>query len=208
MNPLMALLNIACGNPLPETDNGRARRTQLMIAALILSIVFAALWGVAIVVARQPHMIASNLLKLPMIVLLSALIAAPAGLLTWKLSGAQCRASDLMLGFTSGIFSGTLVLAVLAPVVALYYASSVWAGPVLAQAAIGLGLVTGSVVFVRGVLKRMNGSRRTVVLPIAVFKVMQIASLLQLVAIASPLLPERTTFDQGIDHVTAPLGAR
>ena len=208
MNALMSLLNIACGNPLPEADNGRARRAQLVIAALMLSLLFAALWGIAIVAARQPHMIGANALKLPMIVLLSAIFAAPAGLLTWKLSGAQCRASDLMLGFTSGIFSGTLVLAVLSPIVALYYASSVWFGPVLAQGAIALGLLIGSVVFVRGVLKRMTGSRRTVILPIAVFKVMQIATLLQLVAIASPLLPERTTFDQGIDHVSAPLEAR
>ena len=207
MNPIMSLLNIACGNPLSEADDGRARRLQLVIAALMLSLVFASVWGVAIA-TRQPALIPWNALKLPMIILLSALFAAPAGLLTWKLSGAQCRASDLMLGFTSGIFSGTIVLAVLSPVVALYYASSVWAGPVLVQAAIGLGLVTGCIVFVRGVLTRMRGARRSAVLSIVVFNVMQIATLLQLVALASPLLPERTTFDQGIDHVTAPMEAR
>jgi hypothetical protein len=206
MNPVVTLLNLACGNALPPEEDGRARRVQLVIAALLLSLVFATVWGVA-VAGHSGLRVMHNAYKLPVIILLSAIFAAPAGLLTWKLSGAECRASDLMLGFTSGIFGGTLVLAVLAPVVALYYASSVWAGPVLAQGAIALALLTGVVVFVRGVLKRMTGSRRTVVLPLAVFKVMQIATLLQLIALFSPILPERTSFDRGIDHVGAHMGA-
>jgi hypothetical protein len=203
----MTLLNLACGNALPAEDDGRARRTQLVIAALLLSLLFAMIWGVAIG-SRVPSLAIANAYKLPMIILLSSLFAAPAGLLTWKLSGAECRASDLMLGFTSGIFAGTLVLAVLAPVVTLYYASSAWAGPVLAQAAIALGLLTGIVVFARGVLRRMQGARRSVVLPLVVFKVMQIATLLQLIALVSPILPERTSFDRGIDRALAPLEAR
>src|SRR5258707_15021947 len=124
-----------------------------------------------------------------MVVLGPAVCAIPAGLLTWKLSGAQCRASDLPLGFTSGIFSGTLVLAVLAPIVALFYASSLWAGPMLAQGAIAVALLVGAAVFARGVLKRAEGARRTVILPMVVLEVIQIASVLQLISLASPILP-------------------
>lgn len=207
MNPVITLLNLACGKSLSPEDDGRARRVQLVIAALLLSLLFATIWGVA-VGSHQPIRALTNAYKLPMIVLLSAVFAAPAGLLTWKLSGAQCRATDLLLGFTSGIFSGTLVLAVLAPIVALYYASSVWAGPLLAQGAIAFALLTGAIVFVRGVVKRMREGRRTVILPVVVLKVMQIATLLQLIALVSPILPERTQFDHGIDRVAAPVEAR
>jgi hypothetical protein len=158
--------------------------------------------------SRVPALMAKNAYKLPTIILLSSVFAAPAGLLTWKLGAAQCRASDLLLGFASGVFSGTLVLAVLAPVVALYYASSVWFGPVLAQGAIALSLLTGIIVFARSVLTRTEGKRSTVILPLAVFNVMQIATLLQLVAMFSPILPERTQFDHGIDRVVAPAEGR
>ena len=128
-----------------------------------------------------------------------------AGLLAWKLSQAKCRATDLLLGFSGGVFTGTLVLAVLAPVVALYYESSVWAGPVLAQIAIGLSLVAGAVLFSRSVLSRVESGRRTVVLPIAVFNVIQIATLLQLIALVSPILPEHTHVDRGIDGIARSL---
>ena len=105
--------------------------------------------------------------------LLSSAFAIPAGLLAWKLSQAKCRATDLLLGFSGGVFTGTLVLAVLGPVVALYYESSQWAGPVLAQIAIALSLLSGTIVFSRSVMSRLEKDRRTVVLPIAVFKVIQ-----------------------------------
>jgi hypothetical protein len=207
MSSIATILNLACGNPLAPEDDGRARRMQLVIAALLLSLIFAGVWGVA-VGSRVPALMAKNAYKLPTIILLSSVFAAPAGLLTWKLGAAQCRASDLLLGFASGVFSGTLVLAVLAPVVALYYASSVWFGPVLAQGAIALSLLTGIIVFARSVLTRTEGKRSTVILPLAVFNVMQIATLLQLVAMFSPILPERTQFDHGIDRVVAPAEGR
>ena len=36
MNVIVRLLNLACGQPLPAEDNGRARRLQLVMAALLL----------------------------------------------------------------------------------------------------------------------------------------------------------------------------
>jgi hypothetical protein len=198
MNVIVTLLDIACGKALPAQDDGRARRVQLAIAAVLLSLVFALVWGVAVGMTR-PALAVENAWKVPIIILLSAVFALPAGLLTWKLSGGECRATDLILGFASGVFSGTLVLAVCAPIVALYYGSSAWAGPILAQGAVTLALVTGSVVFVRSVVQRVHGRRRTVALTLGVFKLVQLASLLQLIALVPPILPERTHADRGID---------
>jgi hypothetical protein len=201
MNLIVRLLNLACGQPLPAEDDGRARRLQLVLAALLLSLLFALVWGVAVGI-RVPQLMMANAWKVPLVIFLSSAFAIPAGLLTWKLSQAKCRASDLLLGFSGGVFTGTLVLAVLGPVVALYYESSQWAGPILAQAVIGLSLLSGLVVFSRSVMSRLEGNRRTVVLPILAFNAIQIATLLQLIALVSPILPEHTHADRGIDGLT------
>jgi hypothetical protein len=138
-----------------------------------------------------------------MVVLLSCAFAAPAGLLAWRLSGAPIRGSDLALGFSGGVFGGTLVLAVFAPLVALYYHSSAWAGPVLGIGSAVLALVTGTVMFVRGTIRRLPAgtSKMAVLLPVAVTLAMQILTLVQLAAIAAPIFPERTPFSGGIDHI-------
>jgi hypothetical protein len=203
MDFIVRLLDLACGRPLRPEDQGRARRLQLVIAALLSSLFFALIWGVAVGI-RSPRLMLDNTWKVPLVVFLSSAFAVPAGLVTWKLSDAKCRATDLLLGFASGVFTGTLVLAVLGPVVALYYESSQWAGPILAQAAIGVALLTGTVVFSRGLIKRLETEgkmpgKRNLLLSIAAFKAVQVASLLQLLALVSPILPEHTRADHGID---------
>jgi hypothetical protein len=198
MNVITTLLDVACGKPLASQDEGRARRIQLAIAAVLLAVLFALLWGVAVGLTK-PGLALENAMKVPMIVLLSAVFAVPAGLLTWKLSGAECRGTDLLLAFASGVFSGTLVLAVCAPIVALYYGSSQWAGPLLAEVACVLSLLTGTIVFARAVMTRVQGRKRTLALTLGVFKLVQLASLIQLIAIVPPILPERTHVDRGID---------
>lgn len=201
MSFFATLLDIICGKPLSDTESGRARRLQLVISALLTSLVFAAIWGVA-AGSRMPALAVANLYKVPMVVLISAIGALPAGLLTWKLAGAPGRASDLMIGFTGGTFAATLVLAVLAPVVALYYHSSVWAGPLLGQGSAILALVVGAAVFGRSIFarEREGVSRAKLVLPVSVLAVVQVAMLAQLVAIAAPILPERTIWSHGVDH--------
>jgi hypothetical protein len=198
MNVIVRLLNLACGQPLRPEDDGRARRLQLVIAALLLSLFFALVWGVAVGI-RVPRLMMDNAWKVPLVIFLSSAFSVPAGLLAWKLSQAKCRATDLLLGFSGGVFTGTMVLAVLGPVVALYYTSSQWAGPVLAQGAVSMALLVGTIVFSRSVMSRLEENRRTVIVPIAVFKVIQIATLLQLIALVSPILPEHTHADRGID---------
>jgi hypothetical protein len=201
MGTLMTLLDIACGRPIPGADGGRARRIELMIVALLASLVFAAGWGAA-AGSRNALLATANLYKVPMVVLLSCVFAAPAGLLAWRLSGAAMRGSDLALGFVGSVFGGTLVLAVLAPLVALYYHSSAWAGPMLGVGSAFVALATGTIMFFRGVLKRLpaGAPKAAAFVPALVILGMQLATLLQLASVVSPIFPERTPFSGGIDH--------
>ena len=197
------LLQLITGRRVEEAE-GRARRIQLMMTAGLLSLVFAALWGLAVGSASIGLAVA-NLYKVPMIVLLAALFSVPAGLLALRVSGADYRVSDLMISFFTAVFSGSLVLGVLSPLVALYYHTSAWAGPFLGMGSAFLALGTAGFVFVRATLRRrkqdtMPGS---LALPTIVMVVMNAACLLQLVALASPILPEATIFEGGVDGVIA-----
>jgi hypothetical protein len=202
MGTLVTLIDIACGRPIPAEDSGPSRRLQLVVFALLASLVFAGVWGLA-AGSRSGGLAIANLYKVPMVVLMSCAFAAPAGLLAWRLSGTRVRGSDLALGFSGGVFGGTLVLAVFAPLVALYYHSSAWAGPVLGIGSVGLALLAGTIMFVRGVVRRLEPGtkKRTVFLPVAVTLGMQLLTLVQLTALASPIFPERTIFGGGIDHL-------
>jgi hypothetical protein len=202
MSTLLTILDIACGRPIPTEDAGRARRLQLVVFALLASLVFAALWGLA-AGSRSAGLAVQNLYKVPMVILLSSAFAAPAGLLAWRLGGAKVRGSDIALGFAGGIFGGTLVLAVLAPLIALYYHSSAWAGPVLGIGSALLALATGTIMFVRGVVRRLQPGtpKLAVMLPVLVTVAMQLLTLVQLASIAAPIFPERTPFSGGIDHL-------
>ncbi len=202
MGTLVTLLDIACGRPIPVEDSGRSRRLQLVVYALLASLIFAGAWGLA-AGSRSPGLALANLYKVPMVVLMSCAFAAPAGLLAWRLSGTRLRGTDLALGFVGGVFGGTLVMAVLAPLVALYYHSSAWAGPWLGIGSVAIALVTGTTMFIRGVVRRLEpGTRkRSVFFPVTVTLAMQLLTLLQLASLASPIMPERTGFSDGIDHI-------
>jgi hypothetical protein len=138
-----------------------------------------------------------------LVVLLSALCAVPAGLLAWKLAGAPIRATDLLLSFATSVFAGSLVLAVLAPLLALYYHTSAWAGPLLGLGSTFSALLIATVVFVRGALRRAppTAGRLAVLLPVLIVVTMQLVTMVQFIAVASPILPEITVFDGGIDQM-------
>jgi hypothetical protein len=197
----MTILDIACGRPIPREDAGPARRLQLVVLAFLASLIFAAAWGAA-AGSQATGLAVANLYKVPMVVLLSSAFAAPAGLLAWRLSGTQVRGSDLALGFSGGVFGGTLVLAVLAPIVALYYHSSAWGGPMLGVGSALLALGIGTIMFVHGTIRRVpeGASKAATLIPIFVTLGMQVLTLLQLAAIAAPIFPEHTPFSGGIDH--------
>lgn len=194
------LLNLAIGRPV--TNAGPAARTQFTLAAALGALGFAALWGLAAGSASWALAL-GNAYKVPMVVLLSSLTAVPAGLLALRLTNVRYAGRDLLLSFATAVFSGALVLAVLAPLVGLYYNTSAWAGPYLGLGSAGIALVVAVTTFVRGTVARAEPdvARETLAIPIAVMVAMQLAALLQLVALASPILPETTIFDSGIDHV-------
>ena len=201
MNIFSKLLDLATGKPLAEEDHGRATRLSLVVSALLASLALASVWGLA-AGSTDSRLLLTNWYKVPGIVLLSALAALPAGLLTWKLAGGPGRATDLVTSFVGGVLAGTLVLAVAAPIVMLYYGSSQIGGPLLGQGSTFVALAVGGLIFARGVLGRAAGTRGRRVAPALVLLVAQIACIVQLIALASPILPERTMWDRGIDKLT------
>ncbi|MCA9649533.1 MAG: hypothetical protein H6712_27200 [Myxococcales bacterium] len=197
------LLALITGRPVDEGE-GRSRRIQLMITAGLLSLVFAAVWGLAVGSASLGLALA-NVYKVPMIMLLAALFSVPAGLLALRVSGADYRASDLLTSFVTAVLSGSLVLGVLSPLVALYYHTSAWAGPFLGMGSSFLALGVAAFVFVRATLRRRRPGTEAgaLAVPTVVMLLMNAACLLQLVALASPILPEATIFEGGVDGVIA-----
>ena len=196
------LFRLASGRRLREEDGGQTYTWHLIVAAALAALVFASLWGVA-AGGGLASVALANIFKVPLVVLLSALSAIPAGVLTLKLSGANYKTTDLLLSFSSSVLSATLVLAVLAPLVAVYYFTSAWAGPIFGLGSTFVALGVGTILFVRNSLARRpeGTSRKLVLLAVSVSLFIQVATLLQLIAIASPILPEQTVFSGGIDQM-------
>lgn len=195
------LFDLAAGES-PKDEGHPNRRYELVLRALLTSLCFAAFYG-ALAGSTDWVLALGNLYKLPMVLLLSALCALPAGLLTWKLLGAPSRASDLLVGMASGNFTAAMVLAALAPLVALYYHTSSWLGGALALCAAALATVLGLFNVARAVLNRApkNAPVLTTLLPLGVLMLVHLASLVQFVHVASPILPELTVFDGGADAI-------
>ncbi|MCA9685186.1 MAG: hypothetical protein KC431_02285 [Myxococcales bacterium] len=195
------LLDLAGGKPL-ENELSRARRLQLATSAGLMSVAFAGIWGLAAGSTALPLALA-NLYKVPMVVLLSALSAVPVGLLSARLMGSEMRPADLILGLSASVFAGTLVLAVLSPLVAVYYHTSAWAGPTLALGSAALATLVSVGLFLRASLASAPREARlgAVVLPVSAVAIMELAVMVQLIAMASPILPEETRFDGGIDQL-------
>lgn len=199
MNDFQRLFDLACGHPIPEQTGGTATRGRLVVMAILAAAACAALWGVS-VGAASPALALGNLVKLPMVVVMSVLAAAPAALIAWRLSATPCRLSDFVMSVAGAMLGGCLLLAAVAPLVALYYHSSSFGGPVLAQASALLSIVVGGLVLARGLFRSAHGdSRKMVAIPAAVFTVVHLAALLQLISIVSPILPNRTVFADGVD---------
>jgi hypothetical protein len=201
LHTLSEILHLACGRA-ADCDAGVARRWQLVLGSLLLGVALSALWGMA-AGSTAPALALGNGFKVPLVVILSAVVALPAGLLALKLSGAAYRATDLTVSFASGILGGTLVLAALAPLVALYDQTSVLVGSRIAVGSAILALLVGAAVLTRNLLRqRPPGTRRRAALfPAGVLVVVQLATLLQLIALASPILPHDTPFEGGVDQL-------
>jgi hypothetical protein len=195
---ISTLLNASIGRA--PADDGPARRTQLTIAAALAALAFAALWGIA-AGSTSTTLALGNAVKVPMVVLLSAVASVPAGMLALRLTGLPYSGRDLLFSFAPALFAGTLALAVTAPLVALYYHTSAWAGPYLAMGSALIAIGVAGILFARNALRRAttDHERTVVMLPVVVTIGFQLATMLQLVALASPILPETTVFDTGVD---------
>jgi len=202
-NRLSALMTFTCGGELKLT---RSQETMLAVFALAAGLVLSAMWGIA-AGSSSAALAAANAIKVPMVVLLSAITALPGGLVALRLTNAKLKGTELASAFATSIFGGTLVLATLAPLVAIYYHTSSKAGVPLALGSVFVALGTATLLFSRAVKRRVmenTGSetqgRGASLIAVAVLVGIFVAALLQYVAVASPIIGEvGTRFDGGFD---------
>ena len=178
-------------------------RSLAAVAGFLAAMLLAAIWGIA-AGSRDGHIALGNALKVPMLLTASSIAALPLALVVLRLTSSTGRLSDLVVAHAAATFTGTLVLAVLAPIVALYQHSSMWAGPWIALGSAILGLVVGVVILIRVVAKVLPApsGRRAVAFPFVILWVVQLSTLLQLASVMDPVFPERTVFGRGIDAVS------
>jgi len=195
------LMTLTAGGELDPPS--RAQHTMLSVLAILIALALTSLWGIAAGSASAALSLA-NAYKVPLVVLLSALSALPAGIVTLRLTGAGLAARELASAFATSIFGGTLVLATLAPLVAIYYHTSSAAGVPLALGSVFIALATSAVLFGRAVTRRVSGrpGRIASLLAVCVLVALFLAALLQFVALASPIIGDANTpFNGGFDAV-------
>ncbi len=201
MANLSQLMTVTCGGAASE-DSSRSQQTMLTILALFAGLALSALWGLA-AGSTSASLALANAYKVPMVILLSALTALPAGLVALRLLDAPLPGHQLVGAFASAIFGGTLVLATLAPLVAIYYHTSSKAGLPLALGSVFVALATASLLFARAVMRRLadHPRRTSSLIAVVILVVLFLAALLQFVGMASPIIDAGTRFDGGFDAV-------
>jgi hypothetical protein len=199
---LSQLMTVTCGGEAQAPDS-RAHTIMMTITALFTGLLLSSLWGLA-AGSTSVTLALANAYKVPMVILLSALTALPAGLVTLRLANAKLPAHQLVSAFATSIFGGTLVLATLAPLVAIYYHTSSKAGLPLALGSVFVALATASLLFGRAVARRVaaQAKRASSLIAVGVLVVLFLTALLQFVAMASPIIGNSgTRFDGGFDTV-------
>ena len=204
MKPFVSLLELASpGASFADSVDGSSlptRTEKLMLATtgMLGAVGLAAIWGVA-ANSSAPHALL-NVLKVPMLVVVSGAASLPITALAWKLTaGRNAKVTSLLVAYSAAVFSGTLVLALLAPIVALYQHSSSFAGPWVAIASAVVGFVAAACVFVR-VLRKLgtaDGAGRN--LAVGLLLIIQLLTLSQLASVLPPVFGQRTAFGRGID---------
>lgn len=201
---LSQLMTLTCGGEL-ERPVTRAQETMFAVLAIAAGLALSSLWGIAAGSSSAALAIA-NAYSVPMVVLLSAITSLPAGLVALRLTNARLDAVALSSAFARAIFGGTLVLATLAPLVAIYYHTSSKAGVPIALGSVFVALATATLLFVRAVARRVREQagagkqgRAGSLVAVAVLVTLFVAALAQYVALASPIIGEGTAFDGGVD---------
>lgn len=196
--PIFELLDLVGGRwPLESLTGVQKVRMALRAGGAALGL--AALYGV-VVGSTDLQLALGNAWKIPGVLALSSLTALPAGLLAHRLTGGQRGSSSLFASTAAGNFAAALVLAALAPLVALYYHTSTMLGAPLAMGTGLLALAVGIGSGARLMLRVHDGRVQTLV-PTGVLLAVQLLAMLQFLHLASPILPEATVFEAGIEGV-------
>jgi len=176
---LSQLMTLTCRGELPHPLT-RANQLVLTISAIVCALLLSSIWGIAAGSSSSALAIA-NSYKVPMVIFLSALTTS----------------------FATSIFSGTLVLATLAPLVAIYYHTSSRAGVPLALGSVFVALGTATLLFARAVKRKLGDeSRIASLIPVIILVALFSAALMQFVALAAPIIGQTgTVFDGGFDTV-------
>lgn len=198
---LSQLMTLTCRGELPF-PLARGGQVALTISAIVCALVLSSIWGIA-AGSSSSALALTNAYKVPMVIFLSALTALPAGLVALRLANARLTALDLVTAFATSIFSGALVLATLAPLVAIYYHTSSRAGVPLALGSVFVALGTATLLFARAVKRKLGDEQRIASLvPVIILVALFSAALMQFVALASPIIGHAgTVFDGGFDQV-------
>lgn len=205
MDVILGLLDPDHDQPRDADSEVSASRLHQASAAALAALGIGGLWGAA-VGSVSAHLAAANLYKVPMVMLLSALSALPAGVLAWRALGASARVTPFLAAMARGLFAGALVLGASAPLVALYSHTSSHAGPLIAVGSVAAALVTAVAIFARAALAGATESERPRrIAAVALCAGLQLAAALQLNVLAAPILPSGTVFSGGIDGVGAAL---
>lgn len=186
------------------TENAsRSRKLLAICISSLLALGASALWGV--VVGAHGHLAVSNVLTVPMLIAASALSALPLSLFALKLTSQKVHATDLLLAYTSAVFTGCTTLLLLAPLVAIYQQSSTLIGGAVGPVSTFIAFAVGACVFFRSLLK-VQGTRAlgALAIPVLLLIVVQAASLMQLASLSTPLFGTRTTLGHGIDAIALP----
>jgi hypothetical protein len=200
MGALKMMFDMIGPGPLNASEVSATERWRAAVFGFLCAVAFAAVWGIA-AGSRDGHLALANLMTVPILLTASSVAALPVGLLLFRLTSSDGRLSDLMVGHAAATFTGTLVLAVLSPIVALFQHSSLWAGSWVALGSVFVALVVAVAILIRVVAKLSSagGARRAVIFPFVVLGIVQLSSLLQLASVMPPVFPDRTVFGHGID---------
>lgn len=207
MQTIASLVDFVSPRPKNDAPASTVERTWVAATAVLASVGLSGLWGVASNAAGASA--ALNVVKVPVLLVVSALASLPAVLLLWKLIGTRgARVTDLLVAYAVALFGGTAVLAALAPIVLLYQHSSAHFGPAVAQASALGAFAMGVLLFVRVLARLVPGadSRKVLIAPVVLQIVLQLAALSQLASSTSPIFANRTALGRGVDGWVAPKG--
>lgn len=179
----------------------KSARILLIASSLLAAIVLSGLWGLA-ATSTSLHAAGGNLVKVPTLILGSGLAAIPLVVVLWKLVGPpQSSVTSLLLAYAVALFGGALLLAVTAPIVAIYQYSSSFAGPSIAHISALLGFLGFTLLFIRA-LRRVSPegtNLRKLAMPASALLIVQVLAMAQLASATTPVFKDRTWFGRGVD---------